>query len=168
MLSKTKTLFSKIADNIRKYNSVLFPIIIIILVVIVGKSAVVIFEKTNSFIDDSEGIGELISNNNKNSNNAQVNNYSFVHEMTNTVINASDGEKWGNEKITLKKINDMIEKFTGVDDAVVIYLEEWKNGDFSNSVIFHNFVWKRLGGTIGKAESLNTEEIDKVIERIES
>ena len=37
------------------------------------------------------------------------------------------------------------------------------NSDFSNGVKVHNYVWSKLGGTIGKAKSLNDVNVQKAI-----
>jgi Family of unknown function (DUF6241) len=45
-----------------------------------------------------------------------------------------------------------------------IYLEmlhRWEKGDFSQSVSEHNRLWEILGGTIGKATRLMTDEEQK-------
>ena len=42
-------------------------------------------------------------------------------------------------------------------------LNKWNNSDFSNGVKVHNYVWSKLGGTIGKAKSLNDVNVQKAI-----
>ena len=41
-------------------------------------------------------------------------------------------------------------------------LSKWKNGDFENGVLVHNYVWHMLDGNIGKALSLDTYEVNKI------
>ena len=41
-------------------------------------------------------------------------------------------------------------------------LSKWKNGDFENAVLVHNYVWHMLDGNIGKALSLDTYEVNKI------
>ena len=38
-------------------------------------------------------------------------------------------------------------------------LTRWENNDFSNAVEEHNYFWKKLGGTIGKATSVKEQNI---------
>ena len=44
-------------------------------------------------------------------------------------------------------------------------LTKWKKGDFSNAVKVHNYVWEMLGGNIGKAEELDNDQINKIINK---
>ena len=36
-------------------------------------------------------------------------------------------------------------------------LTRWENNDFSQAVEEHNYFWRKLGGTVGKAISLKEE-----------
>lgn len=86
----------------------------------------------------------------------------YVHSMVNTVIVAKDGLKFGKRDITKENIETALGYFTGIDSVIVEHLEKWKSGDFSSSVEFHNYIWKKLDGTIGEASDLLNEEIEKV------
>ena len=44
-------------------------------------------------------------------------------------------------------------------------LTKWKKGDFSNAVKVHNYVWEMLGGNVGKAEELDNDQINKIINK---
>lgn len=86
----------------------------------------------------------------------------LVHKMSNGIIVAADGEIWGKEEITMRKIDDVLASTKDVDNYLYDEISKWKNLDFSNAVDVHNYVWASLQGTIGRAVSLNDEEIEKV------
>lgn len=44
-------------------------------------------------------------------------------------------------------------------------LTKWKKGDFSNAVKVHNYVWEMLDGNVGKAEELDNDQINKIINK---
>lgn len=78
--------------------------------------------------------------------------------MSNSKIIAEDNQIWGllpmdsNDISTLK---NLIEKVDYKDkDYLLEVLSRWKNNDFSQVVTEHNYFWKKLGGTIGKAISI--------------
>lgn len=82
--------------------------------------------------------------------------YEDIHRMANTKIVAD--KVWGKEEITEEKLNKVILEVLKSDfsdkDNVIEMLHNWKNGDFSNCVREHNYVWGKLGGTVGKATGL--------------
>lgn len=85
----------------------------------------------------------------------------YIHRMTNSVITSE--QIWGKEKINYKNIQTALEYAKNLRNATITaYLEDWKQGDFSNSVEFHNYVWELLGGTVGIADGLNEEAISKI------
>lgn len=86
--------------------------------------------------------------------------YRFVHEMTNNVILAKDGKKWGSIDINNKNIERAIEYFSSIDSTVVEHLNKWQDGDFDNSVNFHNYVWDQLRGNVGEAIAVDHVGID--------
>lgn len=89
--------------------------------------------------------------------NVEYNIYDTMHRMANTKIEAIDGQVWGEIEITPELCNELIEKVnkSGFDDSekqkLIGILTRWKNGDFSNCVEEHNYVWKKLGGSVGRA-----------------
>lgn len=88
----------------------------------------------------------------------------LVHEMSNTIITSNN--IWGRTKITNENIIKAIDLVSKTDQNLVEKLENWSNGDLSNGVEVHNYVWDRLGGTVGKAEGLNHKEVERTIERL--
>lgn len=90
----------------------------------------------------------------------EINNY--VHHMANTIIIAVDGKINGIEKITMESIDKALGLVQGVDEYLYNEINKWKEGDFSNGVDVHNYVWKELDGEIGKANSLDEAAIDAV------
>lgn len=89
--------------------------------------------------------------------------YEEVHRMANTIIIPEDGNKWGEDEITKERIEKVLYELNGRDDYLNKELNKWNNGDFSNGVKVHNYVWSKLGGTIGKAKSLNDVNVQKAI-----
>lgn len=97
----------------------------------------------------------------------------YIHGMTHQKVVAKD--KWGIYQISEERIDNMLEvleKVQGTNeeykyqDFYVETLEEWDEGDFSNAVEVHNYIWDLNGGTIGKAKRLmTTEEEQKYIDQ---
>ena len=91
----------------------------------------------------------------------------LIHSLANTLIEAD--YKWQCTEVTPKTISIALE---GVEEIKDDYdrmhlrnaLTKWKNGDFSNAVNVHNYVWEMLDGTIGKAEKLDTDEIQNILD----
>lgn len=84
--------------------------------------------------------------------------YIDIHHMSHNVIRAD--EKWGFKNLTLENIRNLIEKaeeISGtVDTAEVLeILYRWEKGDFSRADKDHNYVWSKLGGTVGIATGVN-------------
>ena len=84
--------------------------------------------------------------------------YIDIHHMSHNVIRAE--EKWGFKNLTLENIRNLIEKaeeISGtVDTAEVLeILYRWEKGDFSRADKDHNYVWSKLGGTVGIATGVN-------------
>ena len=84
--------------------------------------------------------------------------YDILHRMSNTKIIAADNQVWGKIEITndyVLSLKSFIEKFDYTDkDYLLEVLNRWENNDFSKAVEDHNYFWKKLGGTVGKAISL--------------
>lgn len=90
--------------------------------------------------------------------------YDKVHLMANTIIVAEDGEIWGTYQITKDDLSNVKNQVLGNDDYLYNELSKWLELDFSNAVEVHNYVWEKLGGTVGKAEKLNDEKVQEVIQ----
>lgn len=90
--------------------------------------------------------------------------YDKVHLMANTIIVAEDGEIWGTYQITKDDLSNIKNQVLGNDDYLYNELSKWLELDFSNAVEVHNYVWEKLGGTVGKAEKLNDEKVQEVIQ----
>lgn len=118
-------------------------------------------QKINS-LESNEG--EVDS---KNINNIEMI-YDEVHKMANSLIIAEDNQIWGEEKITRKRIKELLKSVKGIDDFLTVEIEKWDELDFNNAVEVHNYVWKKLGGTIGKAIDLNNEGINETISEIDN
>ncbi|MDB1957836.1 DUF6241 domain-containing protein, partial [Clostridium tertium] len=148
----------------------IITIIIIVLLVIIAVSSFFYYKERSSGninaksnISEIEKINEEIS---KEENNEIKEDeyypvekiYDILHRMSNTKIIAEDNQIWGRISmdpeyiISLKRL---IEKVDYEDkDYMLEVLTRWENNDFSNAVEEHNYFWKKLGGTIGKATSV--------------
>ncbi|MBY0755126.1 DUF6241 domain-containing protein [Clostridium sardiniense] len=94
--------------------------------------------------------------------------YDEVHKMANSLIIAEDNQIWGEGKITRKRIKELLKSVEGIDDFLTVEIEKWDKLDFNNAVEVHNYVWKKLGGTVGKAIDLNNEGINEAIAEIDN
>ena len=87
--------------------------------------------------------------------------YDIIHRMSNTKIIAEDNQIWGKIEINpenIESIKSLIEKIDYEDkDYMLEVLSRWENNDFSQAVEEHNYFWKKLGGTVGKATALQEE-----------
>lgn len=86
----------------------------------------------------------------------------YVHHMANTIILAIDGKINGTKKITMETIDEALSMVKEVDWYLYKEISKWKEGDFSNGVEVHNYVWKNLDGEIGKASKLDEAAIEAV------
>ena len=90
----------------------------------------------------------------------------LIHSLANTLVEAD--YKWECTEVTPKTIGIALE---GVEEIKDDYdrmhlrnaLTKWINGDFSNAVNVHNYVWEMLDGNIGKAEKLDKNEIQDIL-----
>lgn len=112
-----------------------------------------------------ETLGEIKSIESKEKQEAIVKDYDFVHQMSNNLIVASDGQKWGEQAITLDNIDLGIEMLSD-DGYIVAELNKWKDGDFKNAIDVHNYCWEILEGDTGKASSIYQEGIDAALKAI--
>ncbi|HEY5575891.1 MAG TPA: DUF6241 domain-containing protein [Clostridiaceae bacterium] len=91
-----------------------------------------------------------------------------IHLMSNSLIQAGDKQIWGQKdvnKTSIEKVIKMLDQAT--ESARTEQLREivvrWKQGDFSQIVDDHNYVWDLLGGTVGLASSSNDEAVAEAI-----
>lgn len=90
----------------------------------------------------------------------------LIHSLANTIVEAE--YKWQCSEVTPSTIDIALK---GVDKIKDDYdrmhlrnsLRKWKDGDFSNAVDVHNYVWEMLGGNVGKAEALDKDEIQNIL-----
>jgi predicted Abi (CAAX) family protease len=84
--------------------------------------------------------------------------YDILHRMSNTKIIAEDNQIWGRISMDpeyIASLKSLVEKVDYKDkDYMLEVLSRWENNNFSKAVEEHNYFWKKLGGTIGKAISL--------------
>jgi len=84
--------------------------------------------------------------------------YGRMHEMINTKIKAGDDLIYGEISITAQNCEEMIANITASNypdkNELLGFLANWKKGRFKAAVAEHNYLWGKLGGTIGKAVSL--------------
>ena len=84
--------------------------------------------------------------------------YTNCHEMTNTFIVAEDGCVRGYVRAddnNIDKLMVVIAEYNFSDEDLLIgWLSEFKKGDYSNAVSFHNYCWEMLDGEIGYAVAL--------------
>lgn len=97
-----------------------------------------------------------------------------VHEMSNTIIKAVDGQRWGLIEITEELCNKLILELAAAEkegkgyqdtERLMEILWRWKAGDLSQGVADHNYVWDRLGGTVGEAYDLQDDVKARMIEK---
>ena len=83
------------------------------------------------------------------------------------LVKPIDGRKNGSIDINPKTIDIALNSLKNIGDEEArdylhYELSKWKNGDFENAVLVHNYVWHMLDGNIGKALSLDTYEVNKI------
>jgi len=89
--------------------------------------------------------------------------YSDIHHMSHNVVIADD--KWGYKDLTLEDIEKLIDKVTVIEaheevkEEVLTILMRWQKGDFSRAHFDHNYVWGKLGGTVGRATGVNKSNL---------
>ncbi|GMQ60461.1 hypothetical protein AN1V17_48610 [Vallitalea sediminicola] len=79
-----------------------------------------------------------------------------MHMMANTKIVAD--EIWGEIEITEERVDYLITEVLVSEYSdrkkLLSILYNWKNKDFSCAVDEHNYLWEKLGGSVGKAYEL--------------
>lgn len=82
--------------------------------------------------------------------------YRLINEMSHTKVEAEVRERY--VEITSKRIDAIISAVTKSSwqdkNFLLNNLSMWKSNDFSKSVEFHNYVWEKQGGEVGKATGL--------------
>ena len=154
-------------------------IVVILLVLIISLSTILVlwsngyeivnfaFNKVNEIGEEKEveENKEIVENENTTATPVDLNEcYQRVHYMANTIIVAEDGNIWGESEISRDAGTQLINDLKDQDDYLSSELEKWLELDFSNGVEVHNYVWSKLGGTIGKAKDLNQEKVQRAIE----
>lgn len=87
---------------------------------------------------------------------AQKEMWDTLHKMANTKIVAD--QIWGETEITPERVDRLLEEVeqSAYPDKIRLLdmLNRWKDGDFSQAVEEHNYLWEKLDGTVGKATGL--------------
>jgi len=87
-----------------------------------------------------------------------------IHEMTHQKVYAEP--KWGAFEMKEENIDMLLSVLGETEMENEEYyreiLNEWKKGDFSNSLEVHNNIWSSNEGDTGKAERLATLEEEKI------
>lgn len=91
----------------------------------------------------------------------------YIHRMANSIIIPVDGMKYGSIEITPENIEMGIKSLDLIHNEkrksyMRKELEKWKNGDFSNAVLFHNYIWNIEEGNVGKAKSIDYEAVKEI------
>lgn len=92
----------------------------------------------------------------------------LIHSLANTLVEAD--YKWQCGEVTPKTINLALKGVEEIEDHydrmhLRNSLTKWKNGEFSNAVEVHNYVWEMLDGSVGKAESLDKDKIQEILNK---
>jgi hypothetical protein len=151
-------------------NKIFIRILVIILILVVGAFSFLFYKesksgnlKAKSNISEIQKIDEEISNEElseiEDSEYYPIEKiYDIIHRMSNTKIVAEDNQIWGMiemEPEYIASLKSLIEKVDYKDrDYMLEVLTRWENNDFSQAVDEHNYFWRKLGGTVGKAISL--------------
>ncbi|WP_346939140.1 DUF6241 domain-containing protein [uncultured Clostridium sp.] len=87
--------------------------------------------------------------------------YDIMHRMANTKIIAEKNKIWGElpmEKEEIQNLKGIVEKVNYEDrEKLLDILARWESGDFSQADKDHNYVWEKLGGTIGRALGIKAD-----------
>ncbi len=151
-------------------SKVFITILVIIFIIAIGAFSFVIYKQIDSGnfnaksnISEIKKIDKVLSNEElnevKDSEYYPIENiYDILHRMSNTKIIAEDNQIWGKIEMDpeyIASLKSLIEKVDYKDrDYMLEVLTRWENNDFSQAVEEHNYFWKKLGGTVGKATSL--------------
>jgi hypothetical protein len=91
-----------------------------------------------------------------------------IHFMSNTLIKAGDNQVWGTEEVnkaSIDKVLRMLDQapLNARTEELREIVARWQQGDFSQIVDDHNYVWHLLGGTVGFAKSANDKAVSDAI-----
>ncbi|MFY9533373.1 DUF6241 domain-containing protein, partial [Clostridium sp.] len=92
--------------------------------------------------------------------------YYEVQLRANTIIIAENEEIWEEIEIDKGFLIETVPLLKGKDDYLYKELLKWDDLDFSNAVEVHNYVWEKLGGTVGKAIAINEDAVQALKERL--
>lgn len=87
-----------------------------------------------------------------------------IHLMSNSLIVAGDKQVWGTEDITKAKVEKVLKEIDQLPASTRTkklreIMVSWQQGDFSQIVDDHNYVWDLLGGTVGMATGANSAAV---------
>ncbi|GEM_PF-1802427 len=91
-----------------------------------------------------------------------------MHQMTHQKVRSE--EKWGAIPMTQENINEIYvilknnKTDGGIKQSITPLLkiaEHWKDGNFSHIVKEHNYLWDKLGGDIGEAYDVLSDELER-------
>lgn len=116
-----------------------------------------ILGNTLSYVDNKFGEANATINDNISYSLTSEEGLKYIHKMTNTVIVSND--IWGKKSINEESLQKAME-YAKNDEEILSYLNDWKYGNFDYSVEFHNYVWRKLNGNVGKAYGLNEKAIE--------
>lgn len=154
-------------EKIRKVMKLIMVLVVAAVVVGIGFFSFRFFNRNFGPVNEAakETLSEIKETKTKVEKEQTVKNYDFVHQMSNNLIVASDGMIWGSQDVTIENIDLGIEMLKN-DEYIVTELNKWKNGDFKNATDVHNYCWRILEGSIGKAKANSKEGIDKALKAI--
>lgn len=151
-------------------SKIFISIIVIIFIVAIGAFSFIIYKELDSGNFDAKSNLSEIKKIDKELSNEESNEikdseyypiesvYDIIHRMSNTKIIAEDNQIWGKIEMDpeyISSLKNLIEKVDYKDkDYMLEVLTRWENNDFSQAVEEHNYFWKKLGGTVGKATGL--------------
>lgn len=91
--------------------------------------------------------------------------YDYIHEMTNTIVLAS--EKWGMVDISHSTIKKVQESDLYAEDKLIQkHIDQWAEGNFSGASRLHNYCWDKLDGTVGRADGVDWEKVEILKEQL--
>lgn len=135
-LAYLETLLTKFWENTKIVMTVLIALLITVFIAIYVDKTVPVFNGASK---------------------TEIQNYVYhnCHEMANNFIVAKDGRIRGYVRAddrNIDRIVAVITKYTFEDgDRLIEWLTDFRNGDYSDAVDFHNYCWKKLDGEIGYA-----------------
>lgn len=87
--------------------------------------------------------------------------YEEIHTMVNSIVIADD--VWEKKLITKENIVALIAEINNskFQDKKELYtiLNRWKAGDFTQADSDHNYVWGKVGGTVGRATGVDSSKL---------